>query len=64
MDPLRLRQTITRRLTEPQASLYQEWIANRRHLAGIIAEMEKVCEQAAEVLLQQTDSETATTTSP
>jgi uncharacterized protein DUF6788 len=56
--------TITRRLTEPQASLYQEWIANRRRLAGIIAEMEKVCEQAAEVLLQQTDSEPATTTSP
>jgi hypothetical protein len=49
--------TITRRLTQPQASLYQEWIANRRRLAGIIAEMEKVCEQAAEILLQQADSE-------
>jgi hypothetical protein len=46
--------TITRRLTEPQARLYQEWIANRRRLAGIIAEMEKVGEQAAEILLQQT----------
>jgi hypothetical protein len=48
--------TITRRLSEPQASLYQEWIANRRRLAGIIAEMENVCEQTAEVLLQQTDA--------
>jgi len=45
--------TITRRLTEPQARLYQEWIANRRRLAGIIAEMEKVGQQAAEILLQQ-----------
>jgi hypothetical protein len=45
--------TITRRLTEPQARLYQEWIANRRRLIGIITEMEKVGEQAAEILLQQ-----------
>lgn len=45
--------TITRRLTEAQARLYQEWIANRRRLAAIIAEMEKVGEQAAEILLQQ-----------
>jgi hypothetical protein len=50
--------TITRRLTEPQARLYQEWIANRRRLAEIISEMEQVCEQAAEVLLQQADSST------
>src|SRR5215831_2964731 len=49
--------TITRRLTEPQARLYQEWIANRRRLAGIIAEMEKVGEQAAEILLQQAQPE-------
>jgi hypothetical protein len=45
--------TITRRLTEPQAALYQEWIANRRRLADIIAEMEKVSEQAAELMLQR-----------
>lgn len=45
--------TITRRLTEPQATLYQEWIANRRRLAAIIAEMEKVCEQAAELMQQR-----------
>lgn len=51
--------TITRRLTEPQARLYREWIDNRRRLAGIIAEMEKVGEQAAELLLQQTEARTA-----
>jgi hypothetical protein len=46
--------TITRRLTQPQAALYQEWIANRRWLAGIVAEMEKVGKQAADLLLQRT----------
>jgi len=47
--------TVTRRLTEPQARLYQEWITNRRRLAGIVAEMERVCDQAAELLLQEAD---------
>jgi hypothetical protein len=51
--------TVTRRLSERQARLYQEWIANRRRLAGIIAEMEKVGEQAAEILLQQIQPEPA-----
>ena len=45
--------TVTRRLTEPQARLYQEWIANRRRLAGIVAEMEEVGQQAAEILLHE-----------
>ena len=56
--------TITRRLSESQAALYQEWIANRRRLAGIVAEMEKVGEQAAELLLQQTDPRLAERPSP
>lgn len=56
--------TITRRLTESQARLYQEWIANRRRLAGIIAEMERVGEQAAEILLQQTDPNPPATAAP
>jgi hypothetical protein len=33
---------VTRRLTEGQARLYEGWIANRRHLDGIVAEMEQV----------------------
>lgn len=45
--------TITRRLTEGQARLYQEWIANRRRLAETVAEMDKVSQQAATVLLQE-----------
>ena len=47
--------TITRRLTESQAHLYQQWIANRRRLAAIVAEMEKLCEQTAQLLFQDND---------
>jgi hypothetical protein len=45
--------TITRRLTPRQAALYQEWIANRRRLTEIITQMEKLSEQAAELLLPE-----------
>ncbi|MBO0704993.1 MAG: hypothetical protein J2P39_06720 [Candidatus Dormibacteraeota bacterium] len=47
--------TITRRLSERQARLYQQWIANRRRLADITAEMERIGEQAAELLLEDGD---------
>ena len=45
--------TITRRVTDDQAPLYQEWIANRRRLHQVIADMEEVSRQAAEILLNQ-----------
>jgi hypothetical protein len=45
--------TVTRNLDQPQAALYQEWIANRRRLLAVIAEMEQVSRQAAEILLAQ-----------
>ena len=48
--------TITRRLDQRQARIYQELMANRRRLAEIIAELETVGAQAAELLLQQTDA--------
>jgi hypothetical protein len=48
--------TLTRNLTEEQARLYQGWIANRRRLTKILAEMDKVSEQAATILLQQPDA--------
>ncbi len=44
--------TVTRRLTARQAALYREWIANRRRLTEIIAQMEKISQQAAELLLE------------
>jgi uncharacterized protein DUF6788 len=43
--------TVTRWISEEQAILYKEWIANRRRLAQIVAEMEEVSRAAAEVLI-------------
>jgi hypothetical protein len=54
--------TVTRKLDDRQAQLYQEWIANRRRLLAVVAEMEEVSHQAAEILLArspQTMSPTA-----
>ncbi len=45
--------TVTRRLTEPQARLYQQWIANRRRLTRTITAMEQVSQLAGELLLRQ-----------
>jgi hypothetical protein len=45
--------TITRRVTDEQVPLYQEWIANRRRLRQVIADIEEVSRQASEILLQQ-----------
>jgi hypothetical protein len=42
--------TITRRLTPDQARLYQQWIANRRRLSELLAQMEQVSGQAAKIL--------------
>jgi hypothetical protein len=47
--------TVNRRLSEPQARLFQEWIANRRRLLAIIAEIDQLSAQAAEILLPQAD---------
>ena len=43
--------TVSRKLSERQALLFQEWIANRRRLLAIVAEMEVVSRQAVEILL-------------
>ena len=45
--------TLSRRLSEPQARLYHEWIANRRRLSAIVGEMEAVSLKAAEITLHQ-----------
>jgi hypothetical protein len=45
--------TVSRQLNERQALLYQDWIANRRRLLAILAEMEEVSRQAAEILLAE-----------
>ena len=48
--------TRSRRLTEPEADLYRQWIANRRHLEQIVTEMEKISAAAGEILLRQSAS--------
>ena len=45
--------TVTRRLTENEAELYQEWIANDRRLRHLIAQMRQVAAKAAELKLKQ-----------
>ncbi len=49
--------TVSRRLGEPQAQLYRSWIANRRRLEAIVAEMEEVSAAAGEILLRQAATE-------
>ncbi len=44
--------TVCRNLTESQALLYKEWIANRRRLLEILRQLEDISEEAAEILLQ------------
>jgi hypothetical protein len=60
--------TVTRRLSQDQARLYQQWIANRRRLGELLARMEQVSGRAAEILLRNlsapsTRSKTEETTS-
>ena len=45
--------TVSRRLNEPEADLYRQWIANRRRLERIVNEMEKISAAAGEILLRQ-----------
>lgn len=51
--------TISRRLNEAEAELYRNWIANRRSVERILAEMNKISAAAGEILLRQ-----ATTPNP
>ncbi len=50
--------TITRRLTDAQATRYTEWINNQRELRRLITEMEKVSRQATELILRQDTPDT------
>jgi hypothetical protein len=49
--------TETRRLNEREADLYRRWIANRRRLKRIIAQMEKVSATAGKILLREANSQ-------
>ena len=45
--------TVSRRLDESEAELYRTWIANRRRLERVVAEMAEVSAAAGEILLRQ-----------
>ena len=45
--------TVHRRLSEHEAELYREWIAKRKRLEVIVAQMEEVAASAGEILLRQ-----------
>lgn len=45
--------TVSRRLNQSEAELYQDWIANRRRIERVLAQMEQTSSDAAELLLGQ-----------
>jgi len=45
--------TVTRRLSESEAELYQEWIANDRKLRRLVEQMRQVAAKAAELRLKE-----------
>jgi hypothetical protein len=45
--------TVSRRLTEAEAQLYQNWIANRRRIEQLIAQMQQTSAAASDLLLRQ-----------
>lgn len=57
--------TRTRRLSEAEAELYQEWIANRRRAEALLDELETLAVQAADLVLAvETDPTTGTSPRP
>jgi hypothetical protein len=45
--------TVTRRLNETEAELYQEWIDNDRQLRAVIGQMRQIAAKATELKLKQ-----------
>lgn len=45
--------TVTRRLSETEARLYQEWIANDRQLRALIDQMREVAAKARVLIMKQ-----------
>lgn len=45
--------TVNRRLTQAEAELYQEWIANDRRHRALVAKMREVAAKATELLLEE-----------
>jgi len=44
--------TVTKRLTDKEASIYKKWIDNDRKLSGLIAKMREVATKAEVLILE------------
>jgi len=44
--------TVTRRLSETEAHLYQQWIANDRQLRALVSQMRQVAAKATELIMK------------
>jgi hypothetical protein len=51
--------TLTRRLSQTEAELYQEWIANDSQLRAIITQMRKVAAKATELTMKEAKNKSA-----
>ena len=49
--------TVNRRLSEDEATLYSEWIANDRRVRALITQMREVAAEAQQIMLEQAASE-------
>ncbi|MHB1499838.1 MAG: DUF6788 family protein [Candidatus Dormibacteria bacterium] len=56
--------TVTRRLTEPQAQRYREWVANDRRLRKLIPQLRRAANDAIDLTLQADQSDPAPAPSP
>ena len=54
--PRRCGKTVTKRLTDPEAQLYQEWISNDRRIRALLDQIRKVDAKAAALLLKEAAS--------
>jgi hypothetical protein len=46
--------TVTRRLSETEAELYQEWIANDRQMSALVDQMREVAAKARVLIVKET----------
>jgi hypothetical protein len=51
--------TVTRRLTDRQATLYTEWTANNRQIRQLITQMRQISTHATELILTSDDPDSA-----
>ncbi|MGB8380453.1 MAG: DUF6788 family protein, partial [Dermatophilaceae bacterium] len=51
--------TVTRRLSDTEAALYQEWIANDRRLRTLITQMRQVAAEATKLIIDETKNRPA-----